>query len=77
MKFTLSVEPDNIDASEWLNDLKERDPTSNFRPITIGDERKINTFMRLDSISLRSNLGMVDASDKDVFIALRERRDTW
>ncbi|MEC8498387.1 MAG: hydroxyacylglutathione hydrolase [Pseudomonadota bacterium] len=77
LKFTLSVEPDNIDAAQWLNDLKGKDPTSNFRPITIGDERKINTFMRLDSISLRSNLGMVDASDKDVFIALRERRDTW
>ena len=71
------LEPDNSDASDWLLNLQEQDPTIGSRHITIGDERKINTFMRLDSPTIRSNLDLVDASDKDVFVSLRMRRDRW
>ena len=77
LKFTLSIEPDNSDAADWLLNLQEQDPTIGSRHITIGDERKINTFMRLDSPTIRSNLDLVDASDKDVFVSLRMRRDSW
>jgi hydroxyacylglutathione hydrolase len=77
LKFTLSIEPDNSDAADWLSNLQEQDLTISSRHITIGDERRINAFMRLDSPTIRSSLDLVDAPDKDVFVRLRMKRDSW
>jgi hypothetical protein len=37
----------------------------------------LNTFFRLDNPVIRSAVGCVESSDRDVFVALRSRRDNW
>jgi len=55
----------------------EADPAVAPLTTTIGDERKLNTFFRLSNQVVRESVGRIDGSDKDVFIALRSRRDNW
>ena len=77
LRFTLSIEPENQDAKDWLvRALEDNDPVN---PLTtcIGDERKLNTFFRLNSSAIRSTLNLPADSEKSVFIALRARRDNW
>ena len=77
LRFTLSLEPDNRNAQSWLARAMESDPT--VAPITtcIGDERLFNSFFRLDSLQIREQLGCQSASEEQVFVALRSRRDNW
>ena len=77
LRFTLSLEADNKDAQAWLIKAMEADPAVAPLTTTIGDERKLNTFFRLSNQVVRESVGRIDGSDKDVFIALRSRRDNW
>ena len=77
LRFTLSMEPDNADAQAWLVRAVAADPTVQPLMTTIGDERKLNTFFRLDNPIIRSAVDCSDRSDKEVFVALRSRRDNW
>ena len=77
LRFTLSLEAGNKDAQAWLIKAMEADPAVAPLTTTIGDERKLNTFFRLGNQVIRESVGRVDSSDKDVFIALRSRRDNW
>jgi hydroxyacylglutathione hydrolase len=82
LKFTLAREPDNAAAQEWLSKLEGLDPITT--PVTtLGEEKRFNTFMRLDSASMIATLrksfpelpAKVDA--KTVFTKLRELRNSW
>ncbi len=77
LRFTLSIEPGNQQAQAWL--VRASQDTDPLNPVTtsIGDERKFNTFFRLDSAAIRATLGCDASSEKAVFTALRERRDNW
>ena len=77
LRFTLSLEPDNLNAQAWLQRAIESDPI--VAPITtrIGDERLFNSFFRLSSPDIRERLDCLSATDKQVFIALRSLRDNW
>lgn len=77
LRFTLSVEPHNADAEAWLSKAQAANPL--IAPLTtcIGDEKKFNTFFRLDNADIRHKLDCAEASDKDVFVALRALRDHW
>lgn len=77
LRFTLSLEPDNLNAQRWLERAIQSDPT--VTPITtcIGDERLFNSFFRLDSLHIRERLGCQSATEEQVFIALRSLRDNW
>ena len=77
LRFTLSLEADNLDAQAWLQRAVESDPT--VAPITtcIGDERLFNSFFRLDSPEVRKRLDCLTATDEQVFVALRSLRDIW
>jgi len=77
LRFSLSVEPENIDAQHWLNNVIASNVAKNPLTTTIGDEKKINTFFRLDNINIRKHLNAAQASEKEVFIALRSLRDNW
>ena len=77
LKFTLSLEPDNNEAKIWLNKVKNIDPGKNPLWTTIGNERTFNTFFRLKNKKIQSSLGISNNSDKDVFIALRNKRNSW
>lgn len=72
--FTLSVEPDNAAARALAERL---DDAPYFT--TLGEERTINSFLRLGSPGIRGNLPELaeGAGELAVFLALRKRRDRW
>ena len=75
--FTLSLEPSNQQAKNWLEKAKQSDPFIAPVTTTIGDEREINTFFRLGNKEIRNNLKQDFNSDKEVFVKLRKTRDKW
>ncbi len=81
--FTMDREPDNAKAAALLDDVKrDHDPE---RPLvtSLGLEKQVNTFFRLTSKSVISRLreafpGLPDnPSQKEVFLKLRELRNSW
>ncbi len=74
LKFTLAYEPSNSAAKELLTLFEEGLDAESY-VTTIGLEREINTFFRLDNEVLRKRLNTDD--DKSTFIALRAERDKW
>lgn len=80
LDFTLSLEPDNQAAADLKQTLMHTQ--SDDMPIfSLAQEREFNLFLRLKSDSLRVHLApnnqALGWSDKEVFIRLRELRDTW
>ena len=76
--FTLDREPHNAAAQQLLQQVEFQDP--NHALITnLGLEKQINTFFRTDSAEIRENLPQLNASatPKDVFLALRQHRNSW
>jgi len=82
LQFTLDREPDNESARQMLSDYGGQDP-DNALITMLGQERKINTFLRLDSPSVIATLQrdfpeIGDAPDaRTVFLKLRELRNRW
>ena len=78
LRFTLSVEPDNSYAQSLLSKLEGRDDQEYCSYLTtIGEEKKMNSFFRLHSKSIRQQLNIDAVSDKEVFVKLRSMRDKW
>lgn len=82
LKFTLSCEPNNQSAIILLEKIKDQDPHNAF--ITnLAIEKNINTFFRLDNKEIINNLSnkisnfTKNPTNKDVFIGLREVRNSW
>lgn len=82
LEFTLDREPDNKAAKDLLEELQGQDP-DNARITTLGVERQINAFLRLDSPSVIAGLkekfsDLPDTPDAEtVFLKLRELRNNW
>ena len=83
LAFTLDREPDNAAAAELLADLQNsHDPD---RPLvtTLAQEKDLNTFFRLGSASVVARLRESfpdlpdEPSEKEVFLRLRELRNSW
>lgn len=80
LAFALDREPDNAAARRWSERMENETvaPTT-----TLEEERAFNPYLRLNSASLRRHLQYVvpglaaDASDGEVFLALRRLRDRW
>jgi hydroxyacylglutathione hydrolase len=81
LRFTLAREPDNVAAREMLPQVAGHGPAAVVT--TLADERRINTFMRLDSPGVIAQLRedfpeLPDLPDpKTVFSMLRELRNKW
>lgn len=82
LEFTLDREPDNADAQELLTNVRVTDPAA--APVTtLADERRINTFLRLDSPTvierLRETFPALEPRPdaRSVFLRLRELRNRW
>lgn len=73
--FTLAIEPGNAAARALADGLDDALP----RFTTIAEERAVNLFLRTGSAEVRANLPELPpaATDADVFLALRKRRDHW
>lgn len=82
LRFTLDREPDNAAAKALLSTVAEHDAAKS-AVITLKDEKRINTFLRLDSpgviARLRENFpDLPDQPDaRTVFAMLRELRNRW
>jgi len=82
LRFSLSREPDNDDARALLEREAGHDPVTS-AVMTLGEEKKYNSFFRLDSRSLidtlRQSFPELSAAPdaKTVFLKLRELRDRW
>ncbi len=76
VKFALGIEPDNAAlkarADEVTKLRAEGKPTI---PVTIGDEKKANTFLRADVASVAEAVGLSGKSAAEVFGELRERKN--
>lgn len=82
LRFTLDREPDNAVAASMLDASETQDP-ANALVTTLGQEREINTFFRLDSpgviARLRERFPDIGSSPdkRTVFLKLRELRNSW
>ena len=82
LQFTLDREPSNKAASSLLEQVIKQD-TNNPAVTTIGLEKQINCFLRLNNPEIINNLKNTmpelpdKPSEKDVFIALRTLRNNW
>jgi len=81
--FTLDREPDNAAATSLLQDITGTHDPDNPLVTTMALERDINTFFRLTSPSvirkLRESFPSMpaDPSPQEVFLKLRELRNSW
>ena len=77
-RFALTVDPDNQalrSRADEISEMRARgEPTV---PTSIGLERRTNPFLRPMSDTLRQSLGMVDASNVEVFAEVRARKDRF
>jgi hydroxyacylglutathione hydrolase len=82
LAFTLDREPDNEKAKAMLPEMQKQDPARAL-VTTLGLEKEINTFFRLDSPSVLRRLREAvpelpeHPDQKTVFLALRELRNRW
>lgn len=78
LDFCLKYDPKNTllkDKSLLIHSkIKENLPTI---PTTIGDEIKLNIFLRYDDIRLKQALNLEAYSDQEVFSKLRDLKDTF
>jgi hydroxyacylglutathione hydrolase len=79
LAFALSVEPSNVKIAERLaksRSLRARGAPTVGSPLS--DERETNPFMRCQSAELRRSMKLgAEASDVEVFAALRRAKDTF
>ncbi len=82
LRFALTLEPNNH-ALKAKHDaaVKARGEGKWTVPSTIGDEKRINPFLRTDSAELRANLKKIDSSLSDdpvaIFAKARELKDRY
>ena len=82
LNFTLDREPDNERAKQLISEVEGQD-THNALVTTLGFEKEINTFFRLQNpvviARLRNTLPDLPdkLDDKTVFLKLRELRNDW
>jgi len=82
LEFTLDREPSNSMAKKMLQKVKFQD-TNNPLVTTIGLEKQINCFLRLDSQEIIAGLKRSltnfpkQPTAKDIFLSLRAMRNDW
>lgn len=77
-RFAMSVEPGNRDLQKRVAEVTQlRKEGKMTCPSTIGTELKANPFLRCDSPEIRKKLGLEQASEAEVFAALRAAKDNF
>jgi hydroxyacylglutathione hydrolase len=82
LEFTLDREPSNADAAELLGKAKRHRPEE-AAVTTLGEEKRVNTFFRLESREVIARLrgAFPDLDERPdpqtVFVRLRELRNRW
>ena len=82
LQFTLDREPDNARAQGLLDEIAEQDPDAAL-VTTLALEKEVNAFFRLHSPSVIAQLREAfpdlpaEPSAREVFLKLRELRNSW
>ena len=82
LEFTLDREPGNLDAQRLLEAARQHDPAA-ATVTTLGEEKRINTFFRLQNptVIARLRAAFPDLGEHPdaatVFVKLRELRNRW
>lgn len=77
-EFALSMEPGNPALQARMQNVrKARQEGLATVPLTLGEEKATNPFLRPHSREIRQQLAMQDANDAAIFAALRRRKDSW
>ena len=78
LEFCLEYDSNNEllkQKTNWINSKIESDyPTI---PITIGEEKKTNIFLRCDEPSIKKALNLNNASEQEIFSKLRDLKDNF
>jgi hydroxyacylglutathione hydrolase len=78
IKFALSIDKDNsvLNAREAQarKQVEEGEPTI---PVSIGDEKLANPFLRADVPDLAADIGMAGKPAADVFAEIRARKNKF
>jgi hydroxyacylglutathione hydrolase len=78
IKFARTIEPDNpalaAREAEVKQQLAAREPTI---PVTIGDEKLSNPFLRADLADVAAGIGMAGQSPAQVFAEIRARKNKF
>ena len=83
LRFTLDREPDNVRARKLLEELEANHDPEHALVTTLALEKEINTFFRLTSPTVIEELRKAfpdlpgEPSPKEVFLRLRELRNSW
>jgi hydroxyacylglutathione hydrolase len=77
LEFTLKYDEKNSKAQKFYDEVKNCNLDEVFYINKMKTEREINNFLRLKDPTLRKNLNLTGASDKQVFLTLRELRNKF
>ncbi len=73
-RFAQQVEPENHDINNYINEIKDKAIN---QPQILAKELKANPFLRTHSHKICQNLNMTEATELEVFIELRNRKDRF
>jgi hydroxyacylglutathione hydrolase len=77
-KFALSVDPDNTALHDRMRAIDTARSAGRFTvPSTMQLERATNPFLRCHDAALRQGVGLPDASDVEIFAAVRAAKDRF
>jgi hydroxyacylglutathione hydrolase len=77
-RFALTVDPENSALVARADEIRKlRAQGKPTLPTTIGQELETNPFLRWHDASVRHTLGMQQATDAEVFAAIRKRKDSF
>ena len=78
LEFCLEYDSNNAllrKKSNWINSkIESNSPTI---PISIGEEKKTNIFLRCNELSIKSALDLNNASEQEIFSKLRDLKDSF
>lgn len=80
LDFSSYLESENKELENFKDMYKEKTKQNEILVTSLGDEKKINPFLRLRKDSIRNKLkeeGYKISTDESVFLALRDLRNSW
>ncbi|WP_455477824.1 hydroxyacylglutathione hydrolase [Bartonella sp. B10] len=76
--FALTIDPNNQKLHQRVEDVfLLRAKNSMTLPVSLGQEKATNPFLRWDNSILRKNLSMEKETDEEVFAEIRKRKDNF
>ncbi|WP_273717408.1 MULTISPECIES: hydroxyacylglutathione hydrolase [Bartonella] len=76
--FALTLDPHNPKLQQRAEEVFSlRAKNAMTLPVTLGQEKATNPFLRWDNQAIRKNLSMKDSTDEEVFAEIRKRKDNF